>query len=642
MGKVAGARSMSRKPLQFLAGLLIIYLAFPVMAFLDRLVRSHQRGFGVPGLWSALIVSVTSSTISLAIMTILGVPLAFVLARSRSRLSTVAYVAVLLPLALPPIMSGILLIYLIGPYSFLGLHLDRNLTQSMAGIVIAQTFVSAPFVVVAAKSAFENVDPALDGLAATLGHRPLARFWMVDVHSALPGIRAGMALAWLRAFGEYGAVVIIAYHPFSLPVYTEEQFSATGLPATQAPTFLALCFAAAAVLVMEPHWSRRRRRRSVPPHPTGPPIAEPTAMAFDLDGSVGTFHLKVAYRAVSHRIAIVGPSGSGKSVTLRALAGLIPGLGSVHYGDRDVTRIAAEERHIGYVPQGLGLLPGRIVWRQVNFAVDAIAARAAWWLRTLHLEDLLDRLPEQLSGGQRQRVSLARALSRDPQVVFLDEPFSALDAPVRHELLREVRRLQHQAGLSTVIVTHDPDEAAILADEILVIAKGQLLQAGPCAEVFRRPASAEVARLLRIDNVLRGIAVGGGVIDVSEDAPGGTVQRCLVQTDTEISAGTPVTWCVRPNQIQIDPGGLYPVRVTDLIELGTSVTVSLQLLGGPELQAWLPSRQDHEVGSQCAVSIDPTAISVWAPAAAGFAPPDGEQPKTDIAPDRAAETPNIT
>jgi molybdate transport system permease protein len=627
---------MSRRPLQFLAGLLVVYLAFPVVAFLDRLARSHERGFGVPGLWSALVVSVTSSTISLAIMTILGVPLAFVLARSRSRLSTVAYVAVLLPLALPPIMSGILLIYLIGPYSFLGLHVDRQLTNSMAGLVIAQTFVSAPFVVVAAKAAFENVDPALDGLAATLGHRPLARFWSVDVYSALPGIRAGMVLAWLRAFGEYGAVVIIAYHPFSLPVYTEQQFSATGLPATQAPTFLALCFAAAAILVMEPHWSRRRRRRSVPPEPAGPPIAEPTTMAFDLDGSVGTFHLKVAYRANSHRIAIVGPSGSGKSVTLRALAGLSPGFGTVHYGDRDVTGTAAEERHIGYVPQGLGLLPGRIVWRQVNFAVDAIAARAAWWIRRLYLEELLDRLPEQLSGGQRQRVSLARAVSRDPQVVFLDEPFTALDAPVRHELLLEVRRLQHQAGLSTVIVTHDPDEAAMLADEILVIDNGELLQAGPCAEVFRRPASPEVARLLRIENVLSGVSVGGRVIDVSDGSEGAP---CLVQTDSDISAGTPVTWCVRPNQIQIGQDGQYPARVTDLIELGTSVTAMVQLQGGPELHVWMAIRGDHEIGNRCAVSIEPSAISVWAAAPPDFAGPDGGHHSSDRTIDRA-ETPN--
>src|SRR5262249_9661103 len=149
--------------------------------------------------------------------------------------ATIASVAVQLPLALPPIMSGILLIYLIGPYTFLGRHIDRNLTNSLTGIVIAQTFVSAPFVVIPARSAFEAVDPTHDGLDATLGHRPLAWFWLIDLRVASRAIGAGMVLTWLRAFGEYGAVVIIAYHPYSLPVYTENQFSSTGLPATQAP-----------------------------------------------------------------------------------------------------------------------------------------------------------------------------------------------------------------------------------------------------------------------------------------------------------------------------------------------------------------------------------------------------------------------
>jgi ABC-type sulfate/molybdate transport systems ATPase subunit len=114
----------------------------------------------------------------------------------------------------------------------------------------------------------------------------------------------------------------------------------------------------------------------------------------------------------------------------------------------------------------------------VTFGVRADPARAAWWLDTLHLNDLTDRYPEQLSGGQRQRVSLARALAGGPGVLLLDEPFSALDAPVRDELRRELRRLQREAGLSTVLVTHDPEEAAILEDEILIVANGQVLQAG--------------------------------------------------------------------------------------------------------------------------------------------------------------------
>jgi molybdate transport system permease protein len=118
------------------------------------------------------------------------------------------------------------------------------------------------------------------------------------------------------------------------------------------------------------------------------------------------------------------------------------------------------------------------LWQQVLFATDANDGLAAWWLARLELDGLQWRLPHQLSGGQRQRVSLARALSRNPRLLLLDEPFSGLDAPVREELRRELRRLQRERGLSTVLVTHDPEEAALLADEVVVIDEGRVLQAG--------------------------------------------------------------------------------------------------------------------------------------------------------------------
>ena len=236
-------------------------------------------------------------------------------------------------------------------------------------------------------------------------------------------------------------------------------------------------------------------------------------MGFDIDATVGTFRLRVAHPESGHRLAVVGPSGSGKSVTLRVLAGLLgPDAGTVTYGGVDVSRTAPERRRLGYVPQGFGLIPGRTVWQQAVFGVHADPARAAWWLETLHLDGLLDRLPEQLSGGQRQRVSLARALAGDPRVVLLDEPFSALDAPVRAELRRELRRLQREVNLSTVLVTHDPEEAAMLADEIVVVSDGQVLQSGSCRDVYQRPASAEIGRLLGIDNLFEGVAGADGVL----------------------------------------------------------------------------------------------------------------------------------
>jgi len=218
----------------WLGGLLALYLLIPVVAFLVRFAQApgHARSAGVPGVLAAFRVSAIAATISLALIAALGIPLAYVLARSTGRLAKAIGVAIYLPLALPPLMSGILLIFLVGPYSTLGRVFDGQLTDSLTGVVIAQSFVSAPFLVVAARSAFAAVDPTLEDTAATLGHGALSRFWRVSLPLARPGIRAGLLLAWLRAFGEYGATVILAYHPYSLPVFTGVQFQGTGLDAT--------------------------------------------------------------------------------------------------------------------------------------------------------------------------------------------------------------------------------------------------------------------------------------------------------------------------------------------------------------------------------------------------------------------------
>ena len=313
----------ARSPLRWLGGLLVLYLAIPLVAFAVRFASSRDRGFHAPGLWGAVATSVESATISTTLIVGFGVPLASWLARSQGALAAIAGVIVQLPLALPPVMSGIVLIYLVGPYTAIGGLFDGRLTDSIAGLVLAQTFVAAPFLVIAARSAFAGVDPALDDLAASLGHRSLSRFWRVSLRIAAPGIRAGMLLTWLRAIGEYGATVLLAYHPYSLPVFTYVQFSSTGIPATQAPTALAIALAVAVLFASRMRWPDRWRRPVSLPAPRAPAAVGTTAVAFDLDVTVGDFRLHLAHQAASHRIAILGPSGSGKSITLRALAGLL-------------------------------------------------------------------------------------------------------------------------------------------------------------------------------------------------------------------------------------------------------------------------------------------------------------------------------
>jgi molybdate transport system permease protein len=434
-----------------------------------------------------------------------------------------------------------------------------------------------------------------------------------------------MILMWLRAFGEYGTTVVLAYHPYSLPVYVDNLFSSAPLSQAEAPTILA--FGVTVLLVSAGRIRRptRARRRPIPA-PLAPVSTPPTPVGFDIDAKVGTFRVRVVHPESGHRLAVVGPSGSGKSVTLRVLAGLLgPDAGTVTYGGVDVSRTASERRQLGYVPQGFSLLPGRTVWQQAVFGVHADPARAAWWLETLHLDGLLDRLPEQLSGGQRQRVSLARALAVDPRVVLLDEPFSALDAPVRAELRREMRRLQREVSLSTILVTHDPEEAAMLADEILVVSEGHVLQSGSCRDVFQRPASAEIGHLLGIDNLFEGAAGADGMLR----AGGGRAPGVPVGLATGLSPGARLLWQVPPEALRVRRGpspssangsavDLGRGRVTDIIDLGRTVEVVVESSAGIEFRARTLDVPDLSVGAACQVETDTEAVSVWSqPAVTG-------------------------
>lgn len=601
----------SLAPLPVLGGLLAIYLIVPVVAFVFRLVDSHQRGFGVPGLGDALVVSLVSATISLGLIALFGIPLAYGLARHSGRISSTIGLLAQLPLALPPLVGGILLVYIVGPYSALGRLFHGQLTETLVGVVLAQVFVAAPFLIAIARAAFRDIDPALLDVAATLGLGETARFFRVALPAANEGIRAGLLLAWLRAFGEYGATSVLAYHPYTLSVFTYLQFSGTGLPNTEAPTALALISAAVVLGLVRVRIHLPRRPLPFFTAAANPRVASELPVSFALDINVGDFHLELAHAAKSARLAILGPSGSGKSLTLRCLAGVLESRSNaIAFGNRDVSRVRTEHRGIGYVPQGLSLLPGRRVGQQVIAGVGADPALAVYWLNRLHITQLVDRLPHELSGGERQRVCLAQALTRSPDLLLLDEPFSALDAPVRAELRRAMRELQREFGLSTVLVTHDPEEAAMLADEILVIAGGRLLQAGPRRDVFSQPASPEVARLLGASNIL-----SGELVDTARLRVGHLEFAC----HTEDVPNGPVIWSVRPEYVRISSTGALRARVRDVIELANTTELVLEI--GLDLFLLVHTGMMSVVaGDECAFDIPSEWLLVW---------PDGDRAQAE-------------
>jgi molybdate transport system permease protein len=596
--------------------LIVVYLGYPLAAFAIRFATSPQRGFHVPGLFAALWVSIIGATVALALSTLFGVPLAFLLARSKGRVAALVGLVVQIPLALPPLMSGIVLVYIVGPYTFLGQLFGRHLTDSMIGVVIAMTFVSSPFLIVAARAAFASIDQGLLDVAATLGHSEASRFLRVAVPSAGHGIRAGMLLTWLRAFGEYGAVVILAYNPASLPIYTYNQFSGRGLPTTLAPTALALGVAVVVVLLSRVKIPSSSSRAITPStnRPPEPVTSQP--VRFALDQHLGSFHLEMVHESNARHLGVLGPSGSGKSALLRCLAGLYGSSpGPVWYGDQSVEDVAVERRSVGYVAQGFSLFPHLTVWRQLMFAKGATPALAAYWIEHLHLRGLEDRLPSELSGGERQRVGLAQVLCRSPKVLLLDEPFSALDVPVRLELRRELRRLQRETGLATVLVTHDPEEAAFLSDELLVIADGRVLQSGTSRTVFSRPASAKVATLVGIENLNLARVVTSNSLDVN-----GTV----VSIDpTDIAPGTSVLWSIRPERVSVaseaergevgvtGPRAALQGLVSDVADTGTAYDLFVSVGDGCEIKARTWGSLAVGVGSRCRVDLDPEAISLW-------------------------------
>lgn len=208
--------------------------------------------------------------------------------------------------------------------------------------------------------------------------------------------------------------------------------------------------------------------------------------------------------------ALLGPSGSGKTTILNIIAGLIgPSAGRVLFGDEDVTSVPAELRRIGYVFQSHALFPHLTVAGNVEFPLRVRGvrravrkARALEALRMVELEGLAGRMVPTLSGGQRQRVALARALAAQPDVLLLDEPLSALDPALRGRIREELRLLLEPLSIPVVLVTHDQDDAFLLADHVVLLQAGQIAQEGTPEDVYLRPASEAVARFVGVANYL--------------------------------------------------------------------------------------------------------------------------------------------
>ncbi len=280
-------------------------------------------------------------------------------------------------------------------------------------------------------------------------------------------------------------------------------------------------------------------------------------LSVHIEKRLGRFELCADFEMGAEVLVLFGPSGAGKSLTLGCLAGLSkPDQGKIRLGSRVLFDHAARvnlpvrSRRVGYVFQNYALFPHLTVRDNVAFGVRHLAEanhRVAEMLALIGLTELATRYPAQLSGGQQQRVALARALAPQPDLLLLDEPFSALDAPTRMALRHELCLLQREFKIPILFVTHDLGEAYFLADQLAVIDAGKILQSGPPGDILRRPQNLTVAQATGVKNILPGVieakdqrATLVRVGDAIVDAP-----------PYPFNVGAQVHLCLRPERIML-------------------------------------------------------------------------------------------
>lgn len=307
--------------------------------------------------------------------------------------------------------------------------------------------------------------------------------------------------------------------------------------------------------------------------------------------------------------ALLGPSGCGKTTALKMIAGLLaPTSGDIAFDGRSMLRDRPEERGAVMVFQNHLLFPTMTVADNVGFGLrmrkvpaDRIAARVAEMLAMVRLPDLGARRPAELSGGQQQRVALARALIVRPKVLLLDEPLSSLDAHLRIEMRDLIRAIQQELGITTIFVTHDREEAVVLADRVALILGGRLRQHDVPEAFYRRPADREVAAFFGGHNVLAGLS-DGAAFDCA-------LGRLVLPPGARRGAGL-LTF--RPEAVRIGPAGVNALAaaVAGRVFLGTQTRLRLQV-GAASLEAVLPPDMVEGIGPGDTVMVNLPPSSLW-------------------------------
>ena len=323
-------------------------------------------------------------------------------------------------------------------------------------------------------------------------------------------------------------------------------------------------------------------------------------------------------------VVFVGPSGCGKSTLLRLISGLENlSSGDIHIADRTVTDLPPSKRGIAMVFQSYALYPHMTVFHNMAFSLDLegkskkeIRERVEAAAKILQMEHLLDRRPAALSGGQRQRVAIGRAIVRNPDVFLFDEPLSNLDAALRHDTRVEIAKLHRQLDATTIYVTHDQVEAMTLADKIVVLKDGEVMQVGAPMELFDHPANEFVAGFLGSPkmNFFDGVvshSSGDDTIKHGHFSGEGLDIGGVRLVSTSKSNGADVRLGIRPQHMILDPNGPLVGTVTLVEQLGTESVLELVTERGTPFRFASSEKAQVTAGQKVAFSFDPQSAHLF-------------------------------
>ncbi|MDK3019677.1 ABC transporter ATP-binding protein [Pseudodonghicola flavimaris] len=316
---------------------------------------------------------------------------------------------------------------------------------------------------------------------------------------------------------------------------------------------------------------------------------------------------------------LLGPSGCGKTTLLRVIAGFEPPtMGALRLGGRDISRLPPNKRPINTVFQNYALFPHMSVANNIAFGLEMLGKPKGEiqtivydMLKLVQMEHLKARRTSEISGGQQQRVALARALAPKPEVLLLDEPLSALDLKLRKEMQIELKRLQHETGITFIFVTHDQEEALTMSDRIAVMNAGKILQVGSPRDIYERPAERFVANFIGESNFLDA-TLNGHTVTLKA---GGRFQA---SPPAGVADGA-VSVLVRPEHGQVRMGeaaeGELAATIDTVVYSGEATTVHLRLTTGELFKAKMPNTPSEdgrsiEQGAAAALSIAPGAVTV--------------------------------